>query len=108
AIRDLRLEQLLDHLAQTELRERGALLAGFDRVHQLLDPLARPLGRGYSRSHGDASSPPAPTGVSRFRSPMRLHPPPPLQQVSDITCDGYSGTGAGWPPFLQSVGKNHR
>jgi hypothetical protein len=28
--------------------------------------VARPLGHGYSRSHGEASSPSAPTGVSRF------------------------------------------
>ena len=41
---NLGLEQLLDHLAHRKLRERRGLLALFQRVHQLLDPLARPLG----------------------------------------------------------------
>jgi hypothetical protein len=53
-LRDLGLEQLLDQLAKAELRERWPLAMCLERVHQLLDPLARLRRRGYSRSYGDA------------------------------------------------------
>jgi len=77
ALRNLRFEKLLDDLPQPELRKGRTVSVGFQRVHQLLDLLARTLGRRYSRSQGDASSfSPAPTGVSRSCLPMRLHPPP--------------------------------
>ncbi len=55
------------------------------RVHQLFDSLARPLGLGYSRLHGDASSF---AGANRRFSVSltdEVASPSYFQQFSDIT-----------------------